>query len=130
MANMNFLSHTIHPEPLEGSNSSNVWTFDLNKHYNWKMEAANAATTIAIMNPHAGAAGTICIKNAASVGSLTFALTTINEAGSTDDDLIKTPGGAAISFNTTGQNLHVINYYCFSTSFVLVNYIGNFSTQP
>lgn len=41
-----------------------------------------------------------------------------------------TPGGSAITFNTTPSKIAVMTYFIASSTKVLINYVGNFSSYP
>ena len=41
-----------------------------------------------------------------------------------------TPGGSAITFNVTASKIAVMTYFIASSTKVLINYVGNFSSYP
>ena len=91
---------------------------------NYTITAQNATNTISFNNHTAniiGKTGTIVITNPSTVTSL---------AWRSFDSTVYTPGGGAINFVTTADNLAVLNYFVASTTKILVNYVGNFGTYP
>ena len=105
--------------------SGNTHTIDLTADTNnYKVTANNATNTLAFSNLSAkvvGKTGSIIISNPSSVGSLGWAALPATAY---------TPGGVAISFDTTSNGIAVISYLVMSANKVLINYVGNFGSYP
>lgn len=105
--------------------SGNTHTIDFSKAgNNYKISVNNANNTINFSNLNAakiGKSGSIIITNPSSVGSLNF-----SELPST----AYTPGGGAISFDTTANGIAVITYIVIASDKVLINYVGDFGSYP
>ena len=107
------------------THSTNTHTIDLSQTANnYDVSAQNATNTITFSNVSSnviGKTGTIVITNPSSVGSLAWAAFA---------DTVYTPGGGAISFDTTADKIAVLNYFVASETKILVNYVGNFGAYP
>ena len=107
------------------SGDAHTHGIDLNTAVNnYNVTAVNAPNKIVFENINAnvvGKTGTIVITNPSTVTSL---------AWRSFDSTVYTPGGGAINFVTTADNLAVLNYFVASTTKILVNYVGNFGTYP
>mgnify|MGYP003123996574 CR=1 FL=1 len=107
------------------THSGNTHTVDLSQSTNnYNISAQNATNTIAFSNLGAavvGKSGTIVITNPASVGSLGWAALPTT---------VYTPGGVAISFDTTANKIAVLTYFVATSSKILINYVGDFGSYP
>ena len=107
------------------SGDAHTHGIDLNTAVNnYNVTAVNAPNKIVFENINAnvvGKTGTIVITNPSTVTSL---------AWRSFDSTVYTPGGGAINFVTTADNLAVLNYFVASTTKILVNYVGNFGAYP
>tara|TARA_R100001015_G_C4634812_1_gene202200 strand:+ start:2512 stop:2913 length:402 start_codon:yes stop_codon:yes gene_type:complete len=105
--------------------SGNTHTVDLTADTNnYKVIANNATNTLAFSNLSdkvIGKTGSIAIQNPASVGSLGWAALPATAY---------TPGGVAISFDTSSNGIAVISYLVMSANKVLINYVGDFGSYP
>ena len=91
---------------------------------NFTITAQNATNTIALSGLSSsviGKSGTIVITNPASVGSLGWAALPATAY---------TPGGVAISFDTTANKIAVLTYFIAASDKVLINYVGDFGSYP
>ena len=91
---------------------------------NFTITAQNATNTIAfggLTSSLIGKSGTIVITNPASVGSLGWAALPATAY---------TPGGVAISFDTTADKIAVLTYFIAASDKVLINYVGDFGSYP
>ena len=92
--------------------------------YKRQVTAQNATNSITFENLSenvVGKTGTIVITNPSSVGSLAWSAFATS---------VYTPGGGAISFDTTADKIAVLNYFVATVNIVLVNYVGNFGAYP
>tara|TARA_R100000995_G_scaffold84034_1_gene61527 strand:+ start:178 stop:657 length:480 start_codon:yes stop_codon:yes gene_type:complete len=107
------------------THSSNSHAIDLNTTANnYTVTAQNATNSITFENLSenvVGKTGTIVITNPSSVGSLAWSAFATS---------VYTPGGGAISFDTTADKIAVLNYFVATVNIVLVNYVGNFGAYP
>jgi len=107
------------------THSGNTHTVDFSQSTNnYNISAQNATNTIAFSNLGAafvGKSGTIVITNPASVGSLGWAALPATAY---------TPGGVAISFDTTANKIAVLTYFVAASNKVLINYVGDFGSYP
>lgn len=115
--------------PTTATVVNNVHTCDFDDNNNFKVNLNNATSWIQLHSSdaagHEGLAGTIVITNPSSVGSLSISI----RVGSSGGSSIKTPGGSAISFNTSANVIHIVSYYVHASNKVLINYIGEFDSQ-
>jgi hypothetical protein len=91
---------------------------------NFTITAQNATNTIAfggLSSSLIGKSGTIVITNPASVGSLGWSALPATAY---------TPGGVAISFDTTANKIAVLTYFIAASDKVLINYVGDFGSYP
>ena len=107
------------------THSSNSHAIDLSTTANnYTVTAQNATNSITFENLSenvVGKTGTIVITNPSSVGSLAWSAFATS---------VYTPGGGAISFDTTADKIAVLNYFVATVNIVLVNYVGNFGAYP
>ena len=74
------------------------------------------------ISDNVGQSGTFIINNDGT--------NTITWASPALPDSAYTPGGSAITFNTTPSKIAVMTYFIASSTKVLINYVGNFSSYP
>jgi hypothetical protein len=107
------------------NHTSNTHTVGFNlPTNNFTITAQNATNTIAfsgLSSSVIGKSGTIVITNPASVGSLGWAALPATAY---------TPGGVAISFDTTANKIAVLTYFIAASDKVLINYVGDFGSYP
>lgn len=113
------------------THSSGVHTVDFKQRSNYYIiNPRNGTNSIAFSNLDggnytdvAGQTGTIVINNPASVGSLSWSSPALPATA-------YTPGGSAITFNTTANRIAVMTYFVVAYNKVLINYVGNFDDYP
>ena len=113
------------------THSSGVHTIDFKQRSNYYIiNPRNGTNSIAFSNLDggnytdvAGQTGTIVINNPASVGSLSWSSPALPATA-------YTPGGSAITFNTTANRIAVMTYFVVAYNKVLINYVGNFDDYP
>ena len=108
--------------------SSGAFGVDFNTGANYYICNAASGThnhsiSFANISSNVGQSGTIIINNPSDVSSLTWASPALPGTA-------YTPGGSAITFNLTASKIAVMTYFIASSTKVLINYVGNFSSYP
>ena len=108
--------------------SSGAFGVDFNTGANYYICNAASGThnhsiSFANISSNVGQSGTIIINNPSDVSSLTWASPALPATA-------YTPGGSAITFNLTASKIAVMTYFIASSTKVLINYVGNFSSYP
>ena len=122
---MAIFHHIIQPS-VTVTHSSNTHTVDLDKKGNNYVVSINtgAANVIAFDNLDStvvGKSGSIVIQNPNTTNGTSISMSPSNAY---------TPGGSTISFDLTASATAILTYYVYSSTKILLNYVGKFQLLP